>query len=242
MEESVREKIARFEEKNRQVRICYGGDGTLVSEWRRAQKDKKVLLPIRNYGQCPEHAGFLDDLLNRPEKFGDAKRELKMTLHPPVRCEFGSYDSLALSEFLVTNADITEALRFDVLVNGEKYLGNVVATSFLVSSAFGATGYWSSVTRTIFREGFGMAFVAPTVGVSNLVLKPTDRAEVRFARGCSAKVSADKEVACADFSVGDVMRFETSCENVPIFGLAQFHCNTCRAGRSGTVLANQYLK
>jgi len=242
MESDVKDKIAKFESENRQVRICYGGDGSVVSEWRKAKADKKILLPIRNYGQCEEHASVLDDLLERPDAFSEAKRELKLTLHPPLRCEFEGYDEQALSEILVTNANITEAIRFDVYVNGEKYLGNVIATAFIASTTFGATGYWSSVTKTIFRDGFGLAFIAPTVGVSNLVLKHTDRVDIEFARGCEAAVAADKLVTKRVFSKGDRIRLGLSSDNVPILGLAQFHCNACRAGRNGTVLSTQYLK
>ena len=242
MNDADMQKIQAFEAANKQVKICYGGDGSLVREWRAAERAKKILLPVRNYARCEEHESFLDDLLNNPDKFDSAKRELKMTLHAPVRCEFDGYDELALSEILVADDDVTEAMRFDVFVNGEKYLGNVIATAFLVSSPFGATGYWSSVTRTIFREGYGLAFLAPTVGVSNLVLKSTDKIEISFVRGCAATVAADKLVCKHEFAAGDRIRLETSSENVPIIGLAQFHCNACRAKRSGTVLSNEYLK
>ena len=234
--------IKAFEAVNKQIRICYGGDGSLVREWRAAQRDKKILLPIRNYARCAEHENFLDDLLNNPDRFDSAKRELKMTLHAPVRCEFDGYDELALSEILVTDDDVTEAMRFDVIVNGEKYLSNVIATAFMASTSFGATGYWSSVTRTIFREGYGLAFIAPTVGVNNLVLKSTDRIEISFVRGCVATVAADKLVSKRTFKAGERLMLETSPENIPIIGLAQFHCNACRAKRSGTVLSNEYLK
>lgn len=237
-----RQKIQAIEAAHRQIRICFGGDGSLVREWRSAAKDKKILLPVRDYARCAEHESFLDDLLNSPGKFEFVERELKMTLHAPLECEFDGYRELALSEVFVSNADVTEALRFDVYVNGERYLGNVIATAFLASTPFGATGYWSSVTRTIFREGFGMAFVAPTVGVSNLVLKATDRVEAEFVRDCTAAVAADKLVTSRFFKAGDRIRLATSSDNVPILGLAQFHCNECRAKRNGTVLSTQYLK
>jgi NAD kinase len=242
MNDTDMQKIKAFEAANRQIKICYGGDGSLVREWRSAVRDKKILLPVRDYARCGEHENFLDDLLNNPDKFDSVKRSLKMTLHAPVRCEFDGYDELALSEIFVTDDDVTEAMRFDVFVNGEKYLGNVIATAFLVSTPFGSTGYWSSVTRTIFREGYGLAFLAPTVGVSNLVLKGTDKIEIAFVRGCSATVAADKLVSKHEFKAGDRIRLETSPENVPIIGLAQFHCNECRAKRNGTVLSNEYLK
>jgi NAD kinase len=238
----IRAKIAQFEAKNRQLLVCWGGDGTVVDRWRQAKKEKKILFPIRNYGQCDEHASLVDNLLDSPEKFNDCKNELKLTLHPPIRCEFDGYDELSLSEALLTNKDITSAVRFNVWVNGEKYLDNVIATSFLAASVFGATGYWSSITRTIFREGFGIAFVAPTVGVSNLILKHTDKVEIEIVRGTTLTVAADKLVTEKLFEAGERIRIENSPKNIPIIGLSQFHCNACRAKRNGTVLSNQYLK
>lgn len=242
MNTDIENRIKAFEAANRQVKICWGGDGSLVSAWRDAKKDGRILLPIRNYARCPEHESFMDDLLDRPEKFSDFRNELRFTLHSPLETETAGVRELSLSETLVTNADVTEALRFDIYVNGGKYLGNVIATSVLVSTVFGSTGYWSSVTRTIFRDGFGLAFVAPTVGVSNLVLKPTDTAEIEFARACTAAVAFDKKTAERRFETGDRMSFRLSPDNVPVLGLAQFHCNACRARRSGTVLFNEYIK
>ena len=242
MDRTIEQKIARFEAENKLLKVCFGGDGAIVSSWRDAVKAKKMLFPIRNYGMCEEHAAMLDDLMRRPEAFNDNRKELKLSLHPPVRCEFDGYDELALSEVLVTSDDITVALRFDVLVNGEKYLENVIATSVLAATEFGATGYWSSVTRTIFRDGIGLAFIAPTVGVDNLILKRTDKVEISFVRGCTAKVAADKLVVSRKFEPCEKIRIESSSENVPIIGLAQFHCNACRAKRSGTILSTQYLK
>ena len=238
----ISDRLSAFEAENRQIAVAYGGDGTLASRWRGARKEKKIVFPVRDYGLCETHRKMYEAVFSGDASFKDMKQELKMTLHPPVRCEFPGHDLTALSEFFIGNADITEAVRTDVVVNGETYLENVISSGIVVASAFGATGYWSSVARTIFRSGYGIAFVAPTVGVSNVVLGQADKAEVVVRRGFSACVGADKEIVRTDAPEGTRFRFESSSDNVPIIGLRQFHCNACRAARNGTILSNQYLK
>ena len=95
-------------------------------------------------------------------------------MHPLVSFCLNGNDvtsGLALAEVQVKNKDITSALRFNVFVNGKKYYDNVIADALLASTPLGSTGYWKSITRMIFRDGYGMTFIAPTVGISSVILK-----------------------------------------------------------------------
>lgn len=240
--------VGEFEKANPSVRVVLGGDGSLVSAWRSASADGKLLLPVRDYARCPECDTALEELLTSPEKFAERRRELKMTLHRLLefKKDGGGIDDggvrTALSEATAMTADPTECMRFDVEVNGEKIYDNVVASGFVVATPFGSTGYFGSIARTVFRDGFGVAFVAPTVGVNNLVLGAADTVKVAFRRGVRVNLAADKDLAPVSAAEGDEFSFGCGSDKVAILGLKEFHCPACRALRHGTRICTQYLK
>ena len=155
--------------------------------------------------------------------------------------EVDGVKKLALNEIQVKSNDITEALRFDVYVNGKKYYENVIADGVLFAAPNGATGYWKSVTRTIFRDGCGLAFIAPTVGISNLVLKSTDLVKLVLVRDASVALSYDKIKVISDVSKGTEIDMNLSAENLAIIGYEQFMCYDCRKNRNSTILQDQYI-
>lgn len=235
------EKIKTIESKNKQLKICYGGDGTILQSWRDAHSKKKILFPIRNYSQCDEHKTMLDDILSNPTKFDKYEKSLKMTLHPLIECSFNVDKYKALSEFTITNKDVTSAIRFDCVVNGDSYYENIISTGIIVATAFGSTGYFTSVARTNFRIGVGVAFIAPTVGINNIILSQTDRLTLVFRRESEIIITADKEVYTIGVGVGDKLEFVDACDNVAIIGRKQFMCAKCRKNRNSTILNNSYL-
>lgn len=239
-----KDDIDKLQKLHSNVLIAYGGDGTLASKWREAFDAKKVIWPIRNYGMCQKHEELLKALVEDNElklkevKFNQTLHQLAEVHYP---FEVAGVKKLALNEIQVKSYDITEALRFDVYVNGKKYYKNVIADGVLFAAPNGATGYWKSVTRTIFRDGCGLAFIAPTVGISNLVLKPTDLVKLVLVRDASVALSYDKIKVISDVSKGTEIDMNLSAENLAIIGYEQFMCYDCRKNRNSTILQDQYI-
>ena len=239
-----KDDIDKLQKLHSNVLIAYGGDGTLASKWREAFDAKKAIWPIRNYGMCQKHEELLKALVEDNElKLKDVK--FNQTLHQLAEVhypfEVDGNKKLALNEIQVKSNDITEALRFDVYVNGKKYYDNVIADGAVFAAPNGATGYWKSVTRTIFRDGCGLAFIAPTVGISNLVLKPTDLVKLVLVRDASVALSYDKIKVISDVSKGTEIDMNLSVENLAIIGYEQFMCYDCRKNRNSTILQDQYI-
>jgi len=230
--------LRAFAEAHPGIELSYGGDGEILNVWRRASLKGKPICPVRNYGRCARHAD--------PFKSVDLD---KVRGERVVVCELlpkgpgPSFKCDALSEVQVKAADVTSALRMDVYVDGTKFCGNVIADGVICSSPFGATGYFSSVARTLFTSGIGFAFVAPTVGVSNLVLPFGHKVEVRPLRRAEAVVAADKETRRAVIEPGDSLLFYADPHRRAEFvGLEEFHCPECRRLRHGTTVVSQYFK
>lgn len=226
--------------QHKNVIISYGGDGTLASMWRTAKAQKKPILPVRNYGRCQKHEEMLKTLLDcKSEK----ELSLKMSVNPIIgfRVNDDIASSVALAEVQLKNKDITSALRFNVYVNGKRYYDNVIADAVIASTPIGSTGYWKSVTRTIFREGFGLAFLAPTVGISSLVLKPTDSVKIELVRDAVVSIAADKEVNSRECMKGDTVNISLEQDNMSIIGYDEFMCFECRKLRNSTILQDQFI-
>ena len=230
------EKIKDLSKKRKDIVVSYGGDGTILDTWRDAVSKHKIIFPVRNYGRCERHRDPFSMV-----DFGRVKA------YHPVLCKRPAgaveYRCKALSEIQVKSADITSALRRDVYVDGRKFFGNVIADGVLCSSVFGATGYFSSVAHTLFDSGLGLAFVAPTVGVSNLVLRKHQEIRVKLLRAAEIQLAADKIVERFKAEEGQEFAFSTDVSESALFvGFDEFHCPECRAKRHGTSLVAQYIK
>ena len=237
------EKIRRFAAANPDVFPVYGGDGSLLEAWRRTDRKGRTLFPIRNYGLCRAHEALYSEIL-------DGKRPLSglptceldaVRMSIPGDAEFDPVE--ALSEIQFRTAVPTGALRFDLSVNGQAVYDNVIADGVICAAAkVGASGYWSSVTRTIFKEGFGVGFLSPTVGVGNLVLSAGDSVEIRLRREVSAMTCWDLSHEMWDYPEGTTIRFESAGLVGKCVGYVDFHCAECRKLRHGTTVVAQYLK
>ena len=235
--------IANYE-KQHKIAIAYGGDGTVLDVVRKTN-GKKSIIPIRNYGLCEEHQGMLQKILD-----GTYDKDLKLTLCPFIRYDFanGTSSEKGIAEVTVKNIDPTSALRFNLHVNKKCYMKNVIADGVVFSTSYGSTGYFKSVARCIFNiDAIGVAFIAPTQGVNNLILDCAQAIDLEFVRSADIVVTADKYKDKIHVSPYDRISIERMSEQVSIFGLEEFHCQQCRALRhssyeNGQEIQDMYVK
>jgi hypothetical protein len=227
----INDRIKAFEKKQKNIVISYGGDGTLLRTFH--QNPDKSILPIRDYGMCKKHAGIIDDVLNGTEF---CKAQFKLYLGDLLECD----GHKAISEIQMTSTDPTCCLRFDVYVNNKMYMENVIANGFILATRLGSTGYFKSVARTIFRDGYGLGFICPTYGINNLVLKSTDWIDIVFKRNCEAHLCFDHLKFSHAIEAGEKKSFRLSSDHVSLFGYDEFMCPECRKGRNSTIVNDQY--
>lgn len=230
--EKLLSKIAEYEKKHSNVAISYGGDGTVLDVVRQTKGDKAII-PIRNYGLCKKHSNYLMSILD-----GTSEEKLKLTLCPFLEYNFcnGTSKNRGIAEVVVKNIDPTCALRFNLYVGDKAYMKNVVADGIIMSTAYGSTGYFKSVARCIFNmDAIGIALIAPTQGINNIILDSTSRVKVEFIRSADVIVTADKYKDKLAVKENDIIEVERVPEQVSIFGLDEFHCQECRTLRHSIV-------
>lgn len=240
-------QIRDFEKKHPQFAVAYGGDGTVL-ECVEKTHGKKVIFPFRNYALCKKHEHCLEDFLA-----GKDGPVLKQT-----QCFLLKYDlktenavskssDTGIAEVVLKSANATEALRFNVHINGKLALMNVIADGVVIASRYGSTGYFKSLTRTMFTsDALGVAFIAPSQNVSNLVLDCTSRVRLELLRDADVNICVDKMQQSLKLSKSDSMQVVQLQEAVAMFGLDEFHCYECRKLRhsvveAGVDLQDQYL-
>ena len=244
MNDEILEKISRYESAHKNIAIAYGGDGTVLDVIRQTS-NKKAVIPVRNYGLCNKHEHYLESIL------GSAlDRCLKSTLCPFIEYSFcnGASKNRGIAEVVVKNVDPTCALRFNLHIDGKAYMKNVVADGIIMSTAYGSTGYFKSVARCIFNvDAIGIAFIAPTQGINNIVLDSTSKIKVEFIRSADVIVTADKSKDKLIVKANDFIEVERIPEQAMLLGLDEFHCQQCRALRhsiveDGVIVQDQYAK
>ena len=241
----LREDIAGFEASNKNVVVLYGGDGTLVGEWRKhyARKGGKCLLPVRNYGLCEKHLEFYTKFFTARED-SEENLSVKQFLFPLLRGSFkdkGLDNYLdSLSELTIVNADQTAALRFSIKINSKPIVENAIANGVIFATKLGSTGYFKSVARTIFTQGIGVGFINPTYSVPNIVVSSADKIQFELIRRAKLVLTADKLKQEVDAEAGWTLEAVDACDNVSILGYDHFMCPECRKNRNSTLVNDNY--
>ncbi len=210
--------------------ISFGGDGTLLSAEREYPGIPK--LPIRNSQfckKCPKHEDeiILKKLINNeltPEEYKKLETEV---IYEQVRA-FGTKKFYALNDFVVRNSDPTHTIRFRTSNAGDKLL---IGDGIVISTPFGSTGYFKSITRQTFNKGFGVAFNNPTEKIDPLLLKDEDSVRFSLIRG-KAALSFDNSPDIFNIDEGSQLIFKLSDQFAKIYDDTSLRCPNCKVIRN----------
>ena len=245
LDRSIIDLAAQFQAENKDIITVLGGDGALVGKWRELDKTKgrkKLLLPVRNYGMCAEHEEFYKKFLAGTEDAPNLKMSLMPLIEARYVCEGVQSSVKALAEVTLVSADPTQAIRFNVKVNNHLVAENVIANGIIIATKLGSTGYFKSVARTIFMDGIGVGYIAPTYSVPNIVARMDSLIEVELVRSAPVALTADKlKKDLGEVEKGFKLEVCSACENVPVLGYEHFMCPACRRGRNSTVINDSYF-
>lgn len=199
--------------------ISFGGDGTLLSCERQYPGIPK--LPVRNSQickKCTKHEDtiVLKKLLENKSKFKEYKKLETEILYKKI---------YALNDFVVRNSDPTHTIRFRV--NNSKLL---IGDGIVVSTTFGSTGYFKSITDKTFTKGFGVAFNNTTEKVDPLFLKDGDNITFRLIRG-KATLSFDNSPDIFTIDEGSELIFKLSNQVAKIYEDTSLRCPNCKVIR-----------
>lgn len=201
--------------------ISYGGDGSLLGAEQRFPGVPKC--PLRDFRQnpkCPAHSELsLLEKLFRGEL--DRSRLTKLAV------EFADGSSLTgLNDIVIARQQIASAIRYRIWLDGTLFRGQVVADSLVVSTPFGSTGYFQSITRGTFHAGLGLAYPNAMDLTGFTVIPDKTSIAVEILRG-PAEVVADNDPHIRTLQDGAKLRIRQLEQTTTVYGLEAFRCGDC---------------
>ena len=201
--------------------VTYGGDGTMIGTERTWPGVPKLgLRDNRSCVKCDFHPD--EAVLGRL-----AANELERTELPKLEARTGSRRFLGMNDVLIRNADLRSAVRFVVYVNDEAVTDEIIGDGLVVSTPFGSSAYFRSITYVTFRQGIGVAFNNCTDFVSHYVLAATDVVRIHVNRG-PAQLTTDNDEDLAMLVDDDDVLVRDSGERAVLLGVDALRCSRCR--------------
>lgn len=185
--------------------LCYGGDGTFL----KAEADypnipKAIIKASQICKQCSSLSN--EEVI---EKIKKKKYKIKKMTKIEARAE--GKVLRAINDIIVHNHDPRHAVRYMLSVNGKQIGGTIIGDGIVVATPFGASGYYRSITDSVFNIGLGLAFNNSTESSDHLVLDDDSKILLKIIRG-PATVYADNQKDFIVLKDGDEVEILKSSE------------------------------
>ncbi len=174
----------------------YGGDGTFMLSEAKYPGIPKIIL--RDSHICKKCSPLLnEEVLKRIAKGAYViEKMVKLEL------SLGKKKFLAVNDVVVHNDNSRHAMRYKLSVNGKVIGTHIIGDGIVVSTPFGSTGYYRSITDSIFEVGIGLAFNNSTEPSDHMVLRDDSLIELSVLRG-PAIAYADNQTEAFSLGAGD---------------------------------------
>ncbi len=116
---------------------------------------------------------------------------------------------MGLNEIIIHNSDPRRAIRYEVFVNDKKIDSEIIGDGVIISTPYGSTGYYRSITDGIFEVGIGLAFNNSTEQSDHMVLKEDSEIMIKIVRG-PAMAYADNNETEISLNDGDEIEIKKS--------------------------------
>mgnify|MGYP000260779746 CR=1 FL=1 len=194
-----------LEGENPDIILCYGGDGTFL----KAEADypgipKAIIKGSQICKQCSSLSN--EEVI---EKIKKKKYKIKKMTKIEARAE--GKVLRAINDIIVHNHDPRHAIRYMLSVNGKQIGGTIIGDGIVVATPFGASGYYRSITDSVFNIGLGLAFNNSTEASDHLVLDDDSKILLKIIRG-PATVYADNQKDSIVLKDGDEVEILKSSE------------------------------
>jgi NAD+ kinase len=170
--------------------VTLGGDGTIVHAEHAHPGVPKIIL--KESAICKKCKNGVVQFSN--EEILERVKNGAYTIEKLWKIE-ASVDGktlVGLNDITVHNGDPRHAIRYDVFLDGEIHLSEVIGDGVVVSTPFGSTGYYRSITDSYFETGLGLAFNNSTEQADHVVLGEQREITLQISRG-PASVYADNQ-------------------------------------------------
>ena len=173
-------------DKNPDFVLAYGGDGTLLFAEEVYPSIPKIF--VKHESSCRNCRLLnLEKVLNKV-----ASKNYKLKELVKLQANVNGKKIIALNDINV-HYQPPEALRFFVYVNGKRINGEFIGDGVVVSTPFGSSAYFNSITRKKFDKGIGIAFNNITRFQKPKIVSESSKVVVEIARGRGVVVADNQK-------------------------------------------------
>jgi NAD+ kinase len=211
----VKSKGLEIVEKDPDAVITFGGDGTIIlSEYYFPGVPKLALKSSRICKLCEPLEN--EEILTR---FIAGTYKIKK-VHK-IEATISGKTLHAMNEIILHNVDPRRAIRYHMKINDEPMPKHeIIGDGAIISNAFGSTGYYRSITGSIFKVGMGVAFNNSTETNDHMVLEETDIVTIAITRG-PGLVYADNQEDSIHVNEGDEISVKMSKHAAQLIRVAE---------------------
>lgn len=208
-----KEKKLTLTSKNPDIVIAFGGEGTfLYSEMVCPGVPKLLVYHSSKCKRCDNH-GYKKIIKRLVDKKFKTLNFLKIE---------GSVNGKKLVGMNEVNIHYQPpcALRFDVYVNNKLVARECVGDGLVVSTPYGSSGYFYSITRKEFNKGLGIAFNNTVKPVKTRIVPENSVIKVKIVRGPGIMcVDANKKTF--SLRTGDMVKIQKNVQSAKILQLGK---------------------
>lgn len=212
--------------------ISYGGDGTLLS----AEYEYPTIpkLAIRNSKICTKCHDHEDIILLQALANGT----LKEVQFQKIEAQVKNVTLVAANDIVISHTVPIHAIRFLVSrLNNKEELDEplpitndsplIIGDGIIAATAFGATGYFHSITRSQFTKGFALAFNNTIEEHDPIYFNQGTLFRITVVRG-PGLVSFDNNTNMTEINEHDTIVIGASKQTMRLLAPGSLHCPECK--------------
>ncbi|MBU1200958.1 MAG: NAD(+)/NADH kinase [Nanoarchaeota archaeon] len=209
MKKIIKDNKLNFVVKNPDFVISLGGDGTFLMSERKYPGVPKLI--IRDSKTCHKCVGMSEETVLELIKMNEFNIKEEMMLESSFKDE----KIIAVNDIIIRNKSPNQAIRLDLHVNDRQTHEEVIGDGVVVSTPFGSTAYFKSITRKTFEKGIGVAFSNSVKEHKPLMLDDDSVLKVQLVRG-DAQIASDNNPKIFILKEGSTITIKKSKETAKI--------------------------
>ena len=166
-----------YSKENPDIILSLGGDGTYLIAEQIFPSVPKLLVGDPSICNKVSLAPFNQIL--KQIKEGKYKIDENMK----IDCTFQKNILVAANDVIIRNKDQRQAIRFRVIVDSIPLRHEHIGDGVVISTAWGSSGYFYSITKRFFKKGIGVALNNTNTERREIILKENSRIEIIITRG-----------------------------------------------------------
>ncbi|MFC2134054.1 hypothetical protein ACFLTH_05500 [Bacteroidota bacterium] len=195
--------------------VCLGGDGTFLFAERKYPGVPKLL--IKDSKVCKKCVGSNQETILDFLKLNAYEISEEMKLEG----NFRGNKLLAANDILIRNKRPNQAIRLEISIDNEKKHDEMIGDGLIISTPFGSSAYYKSVTRDEFKEGIGLAFSNSVEEHEPVILNENQVLKVKLVRG-DAQIAYDNSPDIYTLKEGETITIKSAKQKAKLIKMEGF--------------------